>query len=54
MNMQRKKFKMKSNYLLETEDSVLLENKIEEIIKKTKRISTYFRKKYIATVVLPS
>ena len=32
---------MKSNYLLETEDSVLLENKIEEIIKKTNFIDAY-------------
>ena len=32
---------MKNNYLLETEDSVLLENKIEEIIKKTNFVDAY-------------
>lgn len=32
---------MKSNYLLETEDSVLLENKIEEIIKKVNFVDAY-------------
>ena len=32
---------MKNSYLLETEDSVLLENKIEEIIKKTNFVDAY-------------
>lgn len=32
---------MKNNYLLETEDSVLLENKIEEIISKTSFNNSY-------------